>query len=121
MSQPPPNGPYGGGPYPPSPGYPGYGYPPPAADHPQTTTIMILGILGLVLCQVCAPFAWVMGSRARKEIAAAPPGTYGPSTGITVGWVLGIVGSVLLILGVLFFVVYFVIIIAVLGASVSSS
>jgi hypothetical protein len=70
---------------------------------------------------VCAPFAWVMGGRARKEIAAAPPGSYGPSTGITVGWVLGIVGTVLLILGVLFFIVYLGIIVAILGASASSS
>jgi hypothetical protein len=115
VSQPPPSNPYPpGGPHPPSPGYPGYGYAPP--DHPQTTTVMILGILGLVLCQVCAPFAWVMASRARKEIAAAPPGSYGPSTGVTVGYVLGIIGTVLMVVAVLFLVVYFVVIIAVLGS-----
>lgn len=112
----PPNGPYGGGPYPPNPGYPAYGYPPAAPDHPQTTTVMILGILGLVLCQVCAPFAWVMAGKARREIAAAPPGTYGPSTGVTVGYVLGIIGTVLMIVAVLFLVIYFVVIIAVLGS-----
>jgi hypothetical protein len=112
--QPPPNGPY-----PPNPGY-GYGYAPPPPDHPQTTTVMILGILGIVLCQVCAPFAWYMASKARKEIAAAPPGSYGPSTGVTVGYILGIVGSVLMVVAVLFLVVYFVIIIAIIGASASS-
>ena len=118
--QPPPNNPYQqGGPYPPGQGYPGYGYVP-APDHPQTTTVMILGILGIVLCQVCAPFAWVMANRARKEIAAAPPGTYGPSSGVTVGYVLGIIGTVLLVLGVLFVVVYLGIIVAVIGASASS-
>ncbi|MCH8971439.1 MAG: hypothetical protein IH918_05050, partial [Acidobacteria bacterium] len=26
----------------------------------QATTILVLGILGLILCQVLAPFAWVM-------------------------------------------------------------
>ena len=66
-------------PYPPPPdssGQPGYqpgGYVP---DHPKATTSLVLGILGLVLCGVLAPFAWVMGGRAVREIDASQ-GTVG--------------------------------------------
>lgn len=33
----------------------------------QATTILVLGILGLILCQVLAPFAWVMGNRSWRQ------------------------------------------------------
>ncbi len=72
--------------YPPAP----YGYAMP--EHPQGTTILVLGILGLFFA-VTGPFALVMGNRARKEVAA---GQYAPSTSVTIGWVLGIVTTVYL-------------------------
>ena len=49
--------------YPPQPPYSR-----PPQDHPQTTTILVLGICGLVLCQVLGPFAWSMGNRPLREI-----------------------------------------------------
>lgn len=96
MSEQPPQNPYQ--PHqPPGPGGP-WGPPPP--DHPQATLILILGILGVVLCQVIGPVAWVMGGRARREIEAAR-GTMGGHTLVTVGWALGIVGTVLLALSII--------------------
>jgi len=58
--------PFGG--YPPNQyGAPPYGgFVPP--DHHQAVTVLILGILGLVLCQLISPFAWVMGNRVVGEI-----------------------------------------------------
>ena len=52
---------YGQQPY----GQPGYGYQqqPPQQDHPRATMSMILGILGLVICGLIAPFAWNMGKK----------------------------------------------------------
>lgn len=76
------------------PAYPAapYGYALP--EHPQGTTILVLGILGLFFA-VTGPFALVMGNRARKDIAA---GQYAQSTSVTIGWVLGIITTLYLAL-----------------------
>jgi hypothetical protein len=106
--------PYGG--YPPNQyGAPPYGgFVPP--DHHQAVTVLILGILGLVLCQLISPFAWVMGNRVVGEIDASGGQLGGRSTA-NAGRICGIVGTVLFGLGLLFAVV--VIIIAVAGVSTS--
>lgn len=88
--------------------YPSSPYPAPAQDHPQTTTILILGICGLVLCQVLGPFAWSMGNKALREIDASG-GQVGGRDMINVGRILGMVSTILLGLGVLFFVAFFLI------------
>jgi uncharacterized membrane protein YjgN (DUF898 family) len=90
--QPPQQPPFGG--QPPNP----YGPPPVgfgAPEHPQATTVLILGILGLVLCGVLAPFAWVMGNRVVREIDASP-GRYGGRSSANAGRICGIVGTILL-------------------------
>lgn len=54
--------------------YPHYGpgyYGPPPQTHPNGTTILVLGILSLVVCQILGPFAWSMGTRALREIDAS--------------------------------------------------
>jgi hypothetical protein len=99
---------------PPAYGYPGYGPPPP--DHPQTTTVLILGIIGLVFCQFCAPFAWVMGKKALNEIDASG-GAIGGRGNVQVGYVLGIIGSVVLIVGLLAAIAYVVLAIVIIGSA----
>lgn len=74
-------------------------HPQPPRDHPQATTALVLGILGLVLCGVLAPFAWVVGGRAVREIDASG-GALGGRSQANAGRILGIVGSVLLLLAV---------------------
>jgi hypothetical protein len=82
--QPPPQQPYGyGQPY----------YPP--QDHPQTTTVLVLGILGLVVCQVMSPIAWIMGNRVLREIDASG-GRYGGRGNVNAGRICGIIGTVLI-------------------------
>ena len=84
---------------PPPPGYgpPGYGaYPPPTPNHPQATTTLVLGILGIVVCQVIGPFAWSMGTRVVREIDGSG-GRWGGRTEANIGRILGIVSTVLLI------------------------
>ena len=68
---------------------------------------MVLGIVALVGLAVCggitlvlAPFAWAMGSRAVREIDAEP-GRYGGRDKANAGRIMGIIGTVLLVLGVL--------------------
>lgn len=77
--------------------------------------MLVLGILSLVVCSLFGPFAWYMGSNARKEVQASPTG-YSNSGLITAGWVMGIVSSVLLIAGIAFFIVMFIVL-AAAGAS----
>jgi uncharacterized membrane protein YjgN (DUF898 family) len=72
---------------------------PPA--HPQSTTALILGILGIVLCGLLAPFAWFVGNKAVDEIDRNP-GLYSGRGEANAGKVLGIIGTVMLGVGVLF-------------------
>ena len=76
-----------------------YGAPPyggfAAPDHQQAVLVLILGILGLVLCQVISPFAWVMGNRVVAEIDASNGQLGGRSTA-NAGRICGIVGTFLL-------------------------
>ncbi len=85
----------------PAPPPPPYG--PPPMNHPRTTTVLVLGILSLVVCGVLGPFAWSMGNRALREIDASQL-TAQPLGGretVNVGRILGIVATVLLVLGLL--------------------
>ena len=74
----------------------------PQQDHPQTTTILVLGILGLVVCGVLGPFAWSMGNRALREIDASQ-GQLGGRDTVNIGRILGMVATILLIVGVVAF------------------
>jgi len=103
---------------------PGYAPPPqdPYAhlrrDHPKATTAMVLGIVGVVLCGFAAPFAWSIGGKALKEIDASQ-GILGGRGQAQAGKILGIIGTVLLVLGVLAFVL--IMLLAIAGASTSAS
>jgi hypothetical protein len=61
----------------------------------QATTILVLGILSIVVCQILGPFAWVMGNKEIQAIDAGrrPPENRGTANA---GRILGIVGTVLL-------------------------
>lgn len=77
---------------------PPQGYPPYAPEHPQGSTVLILGVLGLFV-PVVAFIAWYQGSKLEKEIRAS--GVYYSNAGtIKVGRVLGMVGGILTIVGV---------------------
>jgi hypothetical protein len=99
--------------------FPG-GYPPyqPPPDHPQAITTLVLGILGLVVCGVLAPFAWVMGNRVVHEIDASQ-GRIGGRGNANVGRILGIVGTALL--GVSLVILALVLTLFVFGGVVAST
>ena len=123
--------PYGGPPPPPPvPGVPPpyasgppvpYPYPSPYVgqlSHQGATTAMWLGIvsvaslaLGLFCCVtfplvLCAPFAWGVGSRAKKAIDAQP-GVYSNRSQAQAGVVMGIIGTVLGSLAIVAFAALF--------------
>ncbi|MEO8198465.1 MAG: DUF4190 domain-containing protein [Thermoanaerobaculia bacterium] len=80
--------------------------PPPAGKaSSRATTALILGIVGLVCCPLCGPFAWFMGMQEGKAIKAGQSSAAGQGLA-TVGMVLGILGTlyfVFVLLWVLFF------------------
>ncbi|MEV5648298.1 DUF4190 domain-containing protein [Nocardia sp. NPDC052254] len=98
---------------------PSYGYAPyPAPDHPQANTILILGILSL-FCGVLGPFAWVMGRRTLREIDASY-GTIGGRSNVQVGYIFGIVSTVLTAVGLIMTLVWIVaLVVFAIGASAS--
>jgi hypothetical protein len=71
--------------------------------HPQGTTVLVLGILGLVLCFIAGIVAVVMGNKALKEIDANP-GAYNNRQSVVIGRILGIIGIVLQVLGIIAYV-----------------
>jgi len=99
MSYPPPPPPQ----FPPAgsvpPGYTPYGSGG-VREHPAGSTVLTLGILGILCCGFLAPFAWAKGARVRKEMAAEPGVTWSNSGSVTAGYVLGVVGTCILILNV---------------------
>lgn len=102
-----------------APGYGGAGYPTAGyqgtREHPQGTTILVLGILSLVFCGVLGPVAWVMGNSALREIDASP-GTYSNRGQVQAGRICGIITSVLIILGIVL-----VLVLVVAGAASTTS
>lgn len=85
MTQPPPQFPSDSGSYP---------------EQSQATTVLVLGILAVVLCQILGPFAWVMGNNELVAIDAGrrPPENRGTANA---GRILGIIATVLLALGLI--------------------
>jgi len=79
--------------------------------HPQATLVLVLGILGLVVCQVLGPFAWVMGNKAVAEIDANP-GAYEGRGEAQAGRILGIISTVILVLSIVAIAFFAVLVIA---------
>ena len=63
-----------------------------------STRVLVLGILGLIVCQLFSPVAWYVGHQELKAIRSgrSPSSDEGIAK---VGMVLGIVGTILLIVG----------------------
>jgi Domain of unknown function (DUF4190) len=75
----------------------GYGQGP--ENHPNATTALVLGIVGVICCSLTAPFAWVMGKKAMDEIDASG-GRIGGRGNAQAGYVLGILGTILMVLAI---------------------
>lgn len=92
-------------------GFPQRGFgPPQQPKHPQAQTAMILGIIALAGGATCmlpifvSPFAWYYGAKARREMAAEP-GRWSGQGDAQAGFVMGIIGTVLIALMTLVLIV----------------
>lgn len=76
-------------------------YPPPATGGGNGTLILVLGILSLIPClNILGPVAWIMGNNA---MATADPAVQGQ---VNAGRICGIIGTVFLILGVIYYIFF---------------
>ena len=62
---------------------------------------LVFGILGIMVCSALSPFAWFYGKRAEEAVDASG-GAYAGRDMATAGKVLGMVGTGLLAIGLLF-------------------
>lgn len=92
---------------------PGAPYGAPTLEHPNGTTVLVLGILSLVVCQILGPFAWKMGNTALREMDSRPDLVYTNRGNITAGRIIGIISTVLLGIGAAFFLLWVVLAVAV--------
>lgn len=69
------------------------------ATHPNGTTVLVLGILGLAVCGILGPVAWVMGNTAVREMEAHPGVVYSNRGNIVAGRICGIIATCVMALG----------------------
>lgn len=97
--------PYSGYGYQQQPGYgmaQPYGYgSQPQGEHPQATSVLVLGILGFFL-PIVSFIAWYLGGKAKKEVEAGAP--YRFEGGIKIGYLLGKILSIVAIVGTVLFI-----------------
>ena len=80
------------------------------------TTVLVLGILGLVICVICGIIAWVMGKNDLEEIDA---GIMDPSgRGLTqAGKICGMISCILALVGI---ALWLLIVVIGIGAAASA-
>jgi hypothetical protein len=71
-----------------------------AQDPGRGTTILVLGILSLICCALLGPLAWMWG---KQDLAKIQAGEIAPEAEqmTKIGMILGIVGTVLLVINVI--------------------
>lgn len=88
-------------------------------NEPRATTAMVLGILGLAVCGVIAPFAWAIGSSSLANIRASG-GRLGGEGMAKAGHIMGIIGTIILGLAVIWVIIWFAVLGAAMGAAAGS-
>ncbi len=73
-----------------------------ATSHPHGVAILVLGILSVIVLPLLGPVAWALGRSVLREIDAAPVPHTNRSM-VQAGMILGIVGTVMLIVGLVLF------------------
>ena len=92
-----------------SPYQPYWPYPPTLGPprHPDAMTAIVLGAASLLVLPLIGPFAWHIGAKAGREMAAQP-GRWSGDDLARIGMVLGIVATGLCVLLMLFFVFFII-------------
>ncbi len=74
-------------------------------EHPNATAVLFLGAISVLCCGITGPVAWALGRRALDQIEESG-GAYGGRAQVLVGYVLGVIGTILMIvMAVLFLLI----------------
>jgi hypothetical protein len=71
----------------------------------------VLGIISVVGCAICGPFAYYYGKRAEDAVDASR-GTLGGRSMATAGKILGIIGCVFLAIGIIYLIVVIAVVVS---------
>lgn len=84
------------------------------------TMILVLGILGVLLCQILGIIAWVMG---KNDLRAMDAGQMDPEgRGLTqAGKILGIVATILLCVGLVISIIWVIFAVVLVGAAAAGA
>jgi hypothetical protein len=80
------------------------------------TMILVFGILGLVVCAIFAPVAWIMANADLKEMESGQMDPAGKDL-TNIGRILGIIGTIFIVIACLGGIVIFLLNLAAIGAS----
>src|SRR5512132_1282143 len=92
-------------------GMPNYGGPTPPPPPPlppqksNATTALILGIVSVLCCQILGPVAWYLGNKELQAIRAGAAPITGEGSA-KAGMILGIIGTILFALSILWIVLW---------------
>ena len=82
-------------------------YRPTYTESVSGATVLVFGVLGLLFCPLFGPLAWYTGGRSLSAIDA---GRANPAerTNVSIGRILGIIGSLWMLLIIVFFILGFI-------------
>lgn len=63
----------------------------------QSVTALVLGVLGLITCQLLGPFAWYLGNQELRAIRAGRSPAAGEGLALA-GKILGIIATIILVI-----------------------
>lgn len=66
-------------------------------EHPNATAVLFLGAMSLICCGITGPVAWALGKRALDQIEEYG-GAYSGRTQVLVGYILGIIGTIMMVI-----------------------
>lgn len=107
---------YGQQAYPPANPYSAY---PAGIEHPQGTVVLVLGILGF-FTWVTGIVAWVMGRKALREIDSSGQ-TYTNRSTVQIGYILGIVTTIIGALSLLAVIAYIIFVVVILAGMATTT
>lgn len=87
--------------------YPPTGYPlaaPQLPEHPNAAPTLVLALLGFMF-GLTFPIAWYLGAKGSNEVRRNP-GRWRQSSVMTAGMVIGVIGTVFMLLGIAAFVLF---------------
>ncbi|WP_227998172.1 DUF4190 domain-containing protein [Nocardia australiensis] len=66
-------------------------------EHPNATAVLWLGAASMFCCGLLGPVAWALGKRALDQIEESG-GAYGGRAQVLVGYILGVIGTICMVI-----------------------